>query len=87
MRFTSVFSGAALLGLAAAHPGHDISHEMAERRDFLKASKRVDLAHCASKLKSRGVEQRNIARRSAMAKALSKKSRPTRSTAQHASRQ
>lgn len=51
--------------IASAHPGHDIAHEAAERRDFLNSVKRSSLAHCATKLKARGVEARNVARRSA----------------------
>ncbi|KAG5813737.1 hypothetical protein H9Q74_004578 [Fusarium xylarioides] len=51
--------------IASAHPGHDIAHEAAERREFLSSVKRSSLAHCASKLRARGVEARNIARRSA----------------------
>ncbi|UZP34676.1 hypothetical protein NXS19_002492 [Fusarium pseudograminearum] len=51
--------------IASAHPGHDIAHEAAERRDFLNSAKRSSLAHCATKLKARGVEARNVARRSA----------------------
>jgi sulfur relay (sulfurtransferase) complex TusBCD TusD component (DsrE family) len=75
MRFTSIVSGAALFsGFVAAHPGHDIKQEIAERREFLKTTKRADLSHCSEKLKARGVEKRNIARRTAMAKALLKKS-------------
>jgi hypothetical protein len=51
--------------IASAHPGHDIAHEAAERREFLSSVKRSSLAHCAPKLRARGVEARNIARRSA----------------------
>ncbi|KAF4344282.1 protocatechuate 3 4-dioxygenase beta subunit [Fusarium beomiforme] len=51
--------------IVSAHPGHDIAHEAAERREFLNSVKRSSLAHCAPKLRARGVEARNIARRSA----------------------
>ncbi|KAH7242343.1 Intradiol ring-cleavage dioxygenase [Fusarium tricinctum] len=51
--------------IASAHPGHDVAHEAAERREFLSSVKRSSLAHCATKLKARGVEARNVARRSA----------------------
>lgn len=65
MRFAStVISGLTLLaGSAIAHPGHDISQEIQERRDFLNNVKRTDLSHCAAKLKARGVDKRNVARR------------------------
>src|SRR5699024_825719 len=49
----------------AAHPGHDIAHEAAERRQFLNSVQRSSISHCADKLKARGVQARNIARRSA----------------------
>ncbi|EMR70803.1 putative extracellular dioxygenase protein [Eutypa lata UCREL1] len=70
MRFNSLASGLAVLsGLASAHPGHDLTQEIAERREFLGSVKRSDLSHCADKLKSRGVMERNVARRSAMVEA------------------
>ncbi|KAI1502217.1 aromatic compound dioxygenase [Biscogniauxia marginata] len=68
MRFIqTVASGLALLSSSViAHPGHDLTQEIAERREFLSSIKRTDLSHCAEKLKARGVTKRNIARRSAM---------------------
>ncbi|KAF3061485.1 hypothetical protein GL218_03676 [Daldinia childiae] len=68
MRFsTSIISGLALLaGSAVAHPGHDISEEVKERREFLGSVKRTSLDHCASQLKARGVANRNVQRRAAM---------------------
>ncbi|KAI0831035.1 aromatic compound dioxygenase [Hypoxylon sp. FL0890] len=68
MRFTcSVVSGLALMsGFVAAHPGHDVSHEIKERREFLSSVKRTNLDHCAAQLKARGVERRNIERRAAL---------------------
>nr|ANH20401.1 catechol dioxygenase 4 [Endoconidiophora polonica] len=51
--------------LASAHPGHNIMEEALERRDYISNAKRSSLAHCADKLKARGVTARNIARRSA----------------------
>ncbi|KAH9904220.1 aromatic compound dioxygenase [Xylariomycetidae sp. FL2044] len=70
MRFatTVVASGLALMsGVAVAHPGHDISGEVAERRAFLAGQKRADLSHCAAKLKARGLSDRNVRRRAAAA--------------------
>lgn len=49
----------------SAHPGHDISQEIAERKEFLGSVKRSDLSHCATKLKARGNHKRNVARRAA----------------------
>lgn len=67
MLFTKAVSGLALLaGLVAAHPGHDASKEAAERRAYLQNAKRTSLAHCADKLRARGTEARNIARRKAV---------------------
>ncbi|KAI0601080.1 aromatic compound dioxygenase [Biscogniauxia sp. FL1348] len=63
----TVVSGLALLSSSVtAHPGHDLTQEIAERREFLSSVKRTDLTHCAEKLKARGVTKRNVARRSAM---------------------
>ncbi|KAI0095366.1 aromatic compound dioxygenase [Daldinia grandis] len=68
MRFSiSIVSGLALLaGSAAAHPGHDISQEVKERREFLGSVKRTSLGHCAAQLKARGVANRNVQRRASM---------------------
>lgn len=67
MRFAStIVSGLTLLaGSVIAHPGHDVAHEAQERREFLSSVKRTDLSHCATKLKARGVDKRNVARRTA----------------------
>ncbi|KAL2143985.1 hypothetical protein VTI28DRAFT_9737 [Corynascus sepedonium] len=66
MLFTKAVSGLAVLaGIVAAHPGHDIKKEAAERRSYLQSAKRTSLAHCADKLKARGIEARNVARRKA----------------------
>jgi hypothetical protein len=62
---TPVLAISALLGFALAHPGHDPTEEMMERRDFIKALGRSDLSHCAEKLEARGVVARNAARRAA----------------------
>ncbi|KAJ4303689.1 hypothetical protein N0V90_002590 [Kalmusia sp. IMI 367209] len=66
MRFTqTIVSGLTLLSTSFAHPGHDLTQEIAERREFLSSVKRTDLSHCAPKLKARGVNRRNVARRTA----------------------
>ncbi|KAJ5722213.1 hypothetical protein N7488_000248 [Penicillium malachiteum] len=54
-----------LASVASAHPGHDHKAEAAERSAFLKSSnvQSRSLAQCASKLKARGLENRNVARR------------------------
>ncbi|KZL78375.1 extracellular dioxygenase [Colletotrichum incanum] len=65
MRFSSVATGFALLSGAVAHPGHDLTEEIAERRAFLSTIKRASLGHCADKLAARGITARNVARRAA----------------------
>lgn len=60
------------VGLTVAHPGHDVGREIADRRDFL-ASNKNDLSHCADKLRARGLEARNINRRSNLVQGLLKK--------------
>ncbi|KAJ5720350.1 uncharacterized protein N7483_008284 [Penicillium malachiteum] len=54
-----------LVSVASAHPGHDVKAEAAERSAFLKDSnlQSRSLAQCASMLKARGLESRNVARR------------------------
>lgn len=63
MRFTNTIMSALLAGTAVAHPGHDHSAELQQRRDFQAHNKVRDLSHCSAKLKARGVEARNEARR------------------------
>ena len=65
MHFKSLAAFAALVSLSFAHPGHDVREEAAERREFINTIQRKDLSHCADTLRARGVEARNIARRSA----------------------
>ena len=66
MHFTQLaLSGLLCLSAVSAHPGHDISEEIAERREYLGSVKRSDLSHCATKLKARGNHKRNAARREA----------------------
>ncbi|KAJ6088532.1 hypothetical protein N7486_009793 [Penicillium sp. IBT 16267x] len=54
-----------LAGLVSAHPGHNVRTEAAERAAFLKSSsiQTRSLSQCASKLKARGLENKNVARR------------------------
>lgn len=59
---------AVLNGMTLGHPGHDHKREAAERAAYLKTAR--SLSHCAEKLRARGVEQRNIARREALAKSI-----------------
>lgn len=66
MHFTNALAAALVAGSAVAHPGHSVRQEVEERREALSHMKVRDLSHCAAKLKSRGVEDRNIARREKM---------------------
>lgn len=52
----------------AAHPGHDIAEELAERAAFLASDSYTGLAHCADTLKAR--EAALISRRKAMVQHL-----------------
>ncbi|KAH6855729.1 Intradiol ring-cleavage dioxygenase-like protein [Chaetomium sp. MPI-CAGE-AT-0009] len=67
MLFTKAVSGLAVLAsIVAAHPGHDVAQEAAERRSYLQSVKRTSLAHCTDKLRARGINARNVARRQAV---------------------
>jgi hypothetical protein len=72
----SVLAASALLSSSVvAHPGQsalEMRAEQAERAAFLQHSKK-DLSHCAAKMKARGLENKSIARRQAMAKNARKK--------------
>ena len=62
MRFSTVLAGALASAGIMAHPGHDATQEMAERRAFFENRPR-DLSHCAEKLKRSGLQRRAAARR------------------------
>ena len=72
-----LLSPLAIVGLYAinvlAHPGHDIREELAERAAFLKETPHRDLRHCASQLAARGITQKNVHRRAAIARAAREK--------------
>ncbi|PSN71708.1 aromatic compound dioxygenase [Corynespora cassiicola Philippines] len=59
LAFATLFAGSSF-----AHPGHDISEEIAERAAFLSSTQYTSLDHCADKLQARSAEM--IARRKAM---------------------
>ncbi len=81
MLLNKITTGLVLLaGLVAAHPGHDVAQEAAERREYLQSVKRTSLAHCAEELKAQGIHARNVARRQAIVeKARQKRGLDTRS--------
>lgn len=56
---------AGIASIVSAHPGHNVEAEAAERANFLRKApiQSRSLAHCATSLKARGVENLNIARR------------------------
>lgn len=65
----TIVASLALSSVAAAHPGHDPREEALERRsyyDSVPPTKR-SLSHCEAKIKARGLEQRSLARREALA--------------------
>ncbi|KAF7586028.1 hypothetical protein BBP40_009662, partial [Aspergillus hancockii] len=63
---------AGLTSVVSAHPGHDITAEAAERATFLKNAplRSRSLDQCATKLRARGQEKKNIARREQAVKNL-----------------
>ncbi|KAF1955937.1 aromatic compound dioxygenase [Byssothecium circinans] len=61
---------AASFSVVLAHPGHDVGAEAAERSESLNKLQYRSLAHCADKLKARGIEAANIARRKAAVNTL-----------------
>lgn len=63
MQFTTTILTALLASMTAAHPGHSVAEELQERRDYMATAKVRDLSHCSAKLKARGIEARNMARR------------------------
>lgn len=72
MRFSVYIVGALASTLASAHAGQDLDRELARRAEFLKYT-RSDVSHCATKLKSRGLEARAIKRRAEAAEMLRRK--------------
>lgn len=71
------FGAVALSLLAAtevvAHPHHDHKAEALERRTNMAKMSKRSLSHCAEKLKARGIEAKNAARRQAMHDQLTKR--------------
>ena len=59
--------------LVLAHPGHDVKVEIAQRSAYMAKAEHRSLAHCAAKLKERGLEARAIARRQAHVQTLQRK--------------
>jgi hypothetical protein len=71
---SQVLAAACVVGVAFAHGGDEEHHarEHARRSGFFGNSKRA-LAKCSEHIKASGLEQRNIARRSAMAQQLGRR--------------
>lgn len=65
----AIFTAAlAAIAVVLAHPGHDITHEVHERAEFMaRASTQSLQAKCGKVLKARGYTQRATARRQALA--------------------
>jgi hypothetical protein len=61
------------LGLAPsviAHPGHDGTTEMKQRKRYMDSLEHVGLSACTAKMKKTGLEAKITARRQEMAKSL-----------------
>lgn len=81
MHFNALATAALAAVVVTAHPGQDESHEVAARRDYLATTNSPrSLAHCASSIKARGLEARNVQRRAARAAALGAGGKRTTST-------
>ena len=65
-KLVSALAGlASLASLCVAHPGHNVEGEAAERAAYLKSTplQSRSLAQCLPKMRKRGMEDFNIARR------------------------
>lgn len=62
MHFATLLASVLAATGVAAHPGHDHSKEVAERREYLQHNRR-DLSHCVEKMKRSGLAARNAKRR------------------------
>lgn len=68
MHFSTLLTSVALAAsFVAAHPGHDISQEIREREIALR-SLPPNLAHCAEKMRKRGITADAGKRRAQLAK-------------------
>ena len=68
MHFSTLFTTAALVAsFVTGHPGHDIGEEIRAREIALQ-SLPPNLAHCAQKLKARGITADAAKRRALLAK-------------------
>ncbi|KEQ62636.1 aromatic compound dioxygenase [Aureobasidium melanogenum CBS 110374] len=67
--FRTIIASMALTSLVAAHPGHDPREEALERRSYYDSVPPIkrSLNHREAKIKARGLEQRSLARREALA--------------------
>ena len=57
--------------ISAAHPGHDIQAEIEERGAFIRSTTNLQ-AKCGETLRKRGIQQRAVARRQALAESWRK---------------
>lgn len=73
MRFSTIISSAAAAGLVSAHGPLTVEQEIAVRSAMLQQHTSRDLSHCASKLKTRGLEDKAIERRARKRDELIKK--------------
>ncbi|KAK1827333.1 Intradiol ring-cleavage dioxygenase [Podospora conica] len=73
MHLTTLVVGALAALCVSAHPGHDLSAELAEREAALSQYEYRDLSHCADKIRERGLEARSVARRNALVQQLQKR--------------
>lgn len=72
MHFTKAIVVALASAGVLAHPGHDHTNEIAQRREFFQGKPR-DLSHCAGKMKRSGLNMRAAQRRARRMLALTAK--------------
>lgn len=73
MHLPSLITAVLATAAVSAHPGHDLSAELAEREAALSQYAYRDLSHCADKIRERGLEARSVARRNALVEKLQRR--------------
>jgi hypothetical protein len=73
MRVTTLLAGALAVTSVPAHPGEDISKEIADREAMLKQLSHRSLGHCVEKIRGSALESRSIIRRNELAASIMKK--------------
>jgi hypothetical protein len=70
IQLCNVFLAVGLVSNVIAHPGHDGTTEMKQRKRYMDSLEHVGLSACTAKMKKTGLEAKITARRQQMAKTL-----------------